>query len=121
MIAEIQMRQPDRETLAAAVAAHLAAGGIVHQLSHVERAPYRPISYNNRVDRKAKGRRKYEEEQQRLAEHAKSLADIGLTAPQAMRQMRKRWTGRAVITAPRLEQLAAKYGFVFACDTRGRP
>jgi uncharacterized protein YjiS (DUF1127 family) len=121
MIAEIQMRQPDREALAAAVAAHLAAGGIVHQLSHVERAPYRPISYNNRVDRKAKGRREFEEEERKLAEHAKSLADLGLTAAQAMRQMRKRWTGRAVVTGPRLEQIAAKYGFVFACDTRGRP
>lgn len=58
MIADIQMRQPDRETLAAAVAAHLAAGGIVHQLRHVERAPYRPISYNNRVDADASLRKK---------------------------------------------------------------
>lgn len=121
MIAEIQMRQPDRDAIAAAVAAHLAAGGTIHRISHCERAPHRPISYNNRVDRKSTGRREFEEEERKLAEHAKALADTGLTAAQAMRQMRKRWTGRAVINGPRLEQIAAKFGFSFYSDARGRP
>ena len=118
MISEIQLRQPDREALANAVAAHLAGGGRIQQLSHTERAPHRAISYNNRTDRKNKGRREFEEEERKLAEHAKSLADIGLTSAQAMCQMRKRWDGRAVITGPRLEQIAAKYGFAFDCDAR---
>lgn len=120
MIAEIQMRQPDREMLAAAVEAHLAAGGTIHQVTHTEHAPHRPISYNNRVDRKSKGRREFEEEERKLAEHAKALAETGLTAAQAMRQLRKRWNGRAVITGPRLEQIAAKFGFAFYADNRGR-
>ena len=120
MIAEIQMRQAAREELAAAVEAHLAAGGRIHRLSHTERAPHRPISYNNRTDRKTKGRRGFEEEERRLAEHAKSLADLGLTVEQVRRQMAKRWTGRAVIKGPRLEQIAAKYGFAFHATGRGR-
>ena len=120
MISEIQLRQPDREALANAVAAHLAGGGRIQQLSHTERAPHRAISYNNRVDRKTKGRREFEEEERKLAEHACALAHVGLTAAQAMRQLRQRWTGRAVITTPRLEQIAAKYGFAFDCDARGR-
>ena len=59
MNAEIQMRDAARADLAAAVEAHLAAGGTIHRLSHCERAPTRCISYNNRVDRKSAGRREY--------------------------------------------------------------
>lgn len=120
MITDIAMRQPDRDYLAQKMAEFQAAGGKIHRLSHAERAPHRPISYNNRTDRKNKGRREFEEEERKLAEHAKSLADIGLTSAQAMRQMRKRWDGRAVITGPRLEQIAAKFGFAFYADGRGR-
>lgn len=120
MIADIEARQADREMLADAIAQYQASGGTIHQLIHTERAPHRPISYNNRVDRKSKGRREFEEEERKLAEHAKALAETGLTAAQAMRQLRKRWTGRAVITGPRLEQIAAKYGFAFNATGRGR-
>lgn len=120
MIAEIQARQPDRDRIAEATAAHLAKGGQITKLSHVERAPDKVLAYNNRVDRKHKGRREFEAEERKIAEHARGLADIGVTANEAMRQMRLRWEGKAVITAPRLEQIAAKYGFVFAGDNRGR-
>lgn len=120
MIAEILIRQAYRDWLEVATAQFVADGGKVERLSHTERAPHRPISYNNRVDRKHAGRREFEEEERKLAEHAQALAATGLTSAQAMRQMRKRWTGRAVITGPRLEQIAAKYGFVFHADARGR-
>lgn len=121
MNAEIQMRQADREALAVAVEAHLAAGGTIHRLSHCERAPHKPISYNNRVDRKSAGRREYLELERMIAEHGRALAATGLTVELARRQMAKRWVGRAVLTAPRIEQIAAKYGFAFCSDARGRP
>lgn len=121
MNAEIQMRDAARADLAAAVEAHLAAGGTIQRLSHCERAPTRCISYNNRVDRKSAGRREYLELERMIAEHGRALAEIGLTVELARRQMAKRWAGRAVLTAPRIEQIAAKYGFAFCSDARGRP
>lgn len=117
----IAIRDQQRVELDSAVSQFLASGGAIQKLSHVERAPHRPISYNNRVDRKTKFRREYEELERKIAEHARAFAGIGATANQAMRQMQKRWEGQAVITAPKLEQIAAKYGFVFECDERGRP
>lgn len=124
MIADIEARQAarqaDREAIAAAVAAFQASGGKIHRLDHTERAPHRPISYNNRVDRKSAGRREYLELERIIAEHGKALADTGLTVEQARRQMAKRWKGRAVLTAPRIEQIAAKYGFAFHATGRGR-
>ena len=114
MISEIQLRQPDREALAAAVAQYQAGGGKIEQLSHVERAPYRPVSYNSRINTKTRDTAAFKEEERLLMEHAKALASVGLTSSQAMRQLRKRWTGRAVITTTRLELLAMAGRFQFA-------
>lgn len=114
MITDIKLRQPDREALAAAVAQFQAGGGKIEQLSHVERAPYRPVSYNNRITPKARDTAAFKEEERLLMEHAKALASVGLTSAQAMRQLRKRWTGRAVITTTRLELLAMAGRFQFA-------
>ena len=113
MITDIKLRQPDREALAAAVAQYQAGGGKIEQLSHIERAPYRPVSYNKRVSPKARDTA-FKEEERLLMEHAKALASVGLTSAQAMRQLRKRWTGRAVITTTRLELLAMAGRFQFA-------
>lgn len=120
MNAEIQMRDAARADLAAAVEAHLAAGGTIQRLSHCERAPTRCISYNNRVDRKSAGRREYLELERMIAEHGRALAATGLTVEQARRQMAKRWAGRAVLTAPRIEQIAARYGYAYQAKGEGK-
>lgn len=114
MITDINLRQSDREALAAAVAQYQASGGKIQQLSHVERAPHKPISYNGQIKPKARDTAAFKEEERLLMEHAKALASVGLTSSQAMRQLRKRWTGRAVITTTRLELLAMAGRFQFA-------
>jgi uncharacterized protein YjiS (DUF1127 family) len=112
----IQQKAPERNELAALMASFT---GRIQVLSHTERAPYKHTSYNvsqtanqARVEA-AKKRESAKELYRQMTEHARSLADIGLSSLAAARVMRERWRGQAAITMPVLEQIAAKGGFAF--------
>lgn len=115
---QIAIRDQQRAELERAVAEHLAAGGTIERLSHSERAPHRPISYNRSVTHKPSVRRQYQQMERKIAEHGRALAAVGLTVEQARRQMAQKWD--ASLTGPRLEQIAAKYGYAYQSTPRGR-
>lgn len=111
----IAAKEPERNELAALMASFT---GRVQMLSHTERAPYKHIGYNNqsanqaRVDA-ARKREAAKELDRQITEHARSLANIGLTGLEAGRVMRERWPNSA-LNIHKLEMIAVRGGFVFA-------
>lgn len=116
----IQQRQPDRDELRALTAQFIEAGKSITKLSHVERAPYTRISGETSFNRRHESRRAFFEAEQKIADHGRALAAIGLTSSQAMRQIRKANREARGINGPRLEQIAAKYGYHYNTTGRGR-
>lgn len=117
----IQHRQPEREELQALTEQFLQAGNTITKVSHIERAPYTRISGETPFNRRAESRREFFELERRIADHGRALASIGLTSSQAMRQIRRANRQIKGITGPRLEQIAAKYGYAYEGSLRGRP
>lgn len=112
-LAAIQLQAPLRAEIDQQIAQFLAAGGDIQRLSHIERAEYRPTSYNTSITRRRNVHAEFLELERKVAEHGRGLASTGLTVLEASRQLRQRWAGQMSITAPRAEQLAAKYGYVY--------
>lgn len=110
----IQALDPFRADIAAMTARFAAAGGSITVLSHIERAPDKPLAYNTSITRRHNARREYLALEQKIAEHGKALAATGLTSDEAARQLRQRWGIGARITAQKAEQIAAKYGYAYA-------
>lgn len=107
----IQRRDSMRAEISSAVSKFLAAGGCIHRLSHTERAPDGPISYNHRPPRR--DRREEQRIEQLVADHGRAYAAAGLGSLEATRRLRVKWLGRYVITQTRVEQLAALYGYAY--------
>lgn len=107
-----RMRDAEREQLAQLVSQHLSQGGRIDRLTHAERAPDRPISYNRTISSKVRIRRQHEEAERKLAEHGRALAAIGLTVVQARRQLNGKH--EIALSVPKLEQIAAKYGYAYS-------
>jgi hypothetical protein len=112
----IQQKAPERNELAALMASFT---GRVQILSHTERAPYKHTSYTvsqtanqARIDA-ANKREAAKELDRQIMEHARSLADLGLTGLEAGRVMRERWPNSA-LNIHKLEMIAVRGGFVFA-------
>lgn len=113
--AYIAAKDAARNELAALMASFT---GRILVVSHTERAPYERTSHrpcqaaNERRIKEAKKREAAKEKDRQIVEQAKALASEGLSTLQAGRIMRKSWPG-AGMSEPKLEQLAAKHGFVF--------
>lgn len=112
----IQRRDCVRAEINSAVSKFLAAGGRINRLSHTERAPARPISYNNRPPRL--DRREEQRIEQMVAEHGRAYAATGLGSLEATRRLREKWLARYVITQTRVEQLAALHGYAYRDNER---
>lgn len=110
----IAQRDALRAQLSAAVDQYLARGGRIMQLPGCMCAPLPPAKFNSRTPKTR--RREQEQLDAKIAEHGRALAAIGLTAEQALKQMRERWKGQR-LNIERIEQLAALHGYAFG---RGR-
>lgn len=113
-LAMIQLRDPLRDKLNAMTQRFAEQGGRITALSHVECAPYKPLAYNTSITRRHHARREFLELEQKIAEHGKALAAMGLTPDQAARKLRERWRSTPRITSLKAEQIAAKYGYAYA-------
>lgn len=120
-LANIQARDPQRAEHDQLIAEFLARGGQIQQLSHVEYAPIKPVTFNGSVTPHQQNRKEYLRIEREIAEHGRALALIGLSASEALRQLKARWKDRLNLTAPKLEQLAARFGYSYASTERGRP
>jgi lipid-binding SYLF domain-containing protein len=111
----IKQKEPARQELAGLMAAY---AGEVQVISSVDRAAItkkecnvRQSANQARIDA-ANKREAAKEKERQIVEHAKGLADMGLSTLQAGRVLRGRWPG-AGLSEPKLDQMAAKHGFVF--------
>ena len=120
-LANIQARDALRAEHDQLIEQYLAQGGQIERLAHVERAPIRQAVWNGGITPNAENRREFLELERQIAEHGRALAATGLTVEQAVRQLRKRWGNRTTISAPKAEQIAARFGYAYASDARGRP
>lgn len=116
----IQARDPLRAEHDQLIADFLARGGQIEQLAHVERAPIRQAVWNGGITHNAENRRAFLELEKQIAEHGRALAATGLTVEQAVRQLRRRWGSQVTISAPKAEQIAARYGYAYPVTGRGR-
>lgn len=120
-LANIQARDKQRAQHDQLIAEFLAQGGAIQVLEHVERAPIKQPVWNGGVTQNTDSRLEFLRLERQIAEHGRALADIGLTAEQALKQMKKRWQNRCVLSVPKIEQLAARFGYAFSIVGRGRP
>ena len=117
----IQARDKVRAQHDKLIAEFLSQGGEIQVLEHIERAPVRQAEWNYAVTPNENNRKEFLRMERQIAEHGRALADIGLTAEQALKQMKKRWNGQCVLSLPKIEQLAARFGYAFSIIGRGRP
>lgn len=116
----IRAKDAQRADLYAQVAHHLAQGGRIQQLSVFEHTPPKPYSYNTSITRRRNTRREYLKLEAQIAAHGKALAETGLTAEQAVRQLNKRWGDKTRFNCEKATQLAARHGYAYR-ESRGRP
>lgn len=111
-LANIQARDKDRLTHDRLTAEFLARGGEIQVLPHVERQPIKQAVWNGGLTTHSENRKEFLRIEREIAEHGRALALIGLNVNEALRQIKKRW--KVAMTAPKLEQLACRFGFAFA-------
>lgn len=120
-LSNIQVRDKDRARHEKMIAEFLASGG---QIQVIEKPVHRPEVqgvWNGGITPKTDHRREYEELERQIAEHGRALAATGLTAEQALRQLKKKWGERCVLNKPKIEQLGARFGYYYPDSGRGRP
>lgn len=117
----IQARDKYRSEHDRLIAEFLAGGGEIQVLEHIERAPIRQAEWNYTITPNENNRKEFLRMERQIAEHGRALSDIGMTAEQALKQMKKRWNGQCVLSLPKIEQLAARFGYAFSIIGRGRP
>lgn len=120
-LANIQARDSQRAEHEQLIADFLARGGRIQTLEHIERAPIKPVTFNGSVTPHQQNRKEFLRVEREIAEHGRALALIGCTAEEALRQLKKRWKAHVNLTAPKLECLAARFGYAYASTERGRP
>lgn len=119
-LSNIQARDKDRARHEEMVAEFLAQGG---QIQVIDKPVIRPEVqgvWNGGITPKTDNRREFEELERAIAEHGRALAETGLTAEQALRQLKKKWGGRCSLSKPKIEQLGARYGYYYPDSGRGR-
>lgn len=119
-LSNIQARDPQRAEHERLMAEFLARGGEVTVLSHVERAPLKPVTFNGSVTPHQQNRKEYLRIERQIAEEGRELAIQGHSVEEALRQMKKKWKAHLNLTAPKLECLAARFGYAYSSTGRGR-
>ncbi len=120
----IEIRDPLRAELHELQQAFIAAGGRINVLSHCERAPARPITYNNKAVSKVAAR---SDSVKREAETARLMRDLLVVTsgsgskPRSVVEMRGVLRHHGVhLSAPAIEQLAAKHSIRLRNEIRER-
>jgi hypothetical protein len=113
-LSSIQARDPLREEHDSLIEEFLAKGGEIKQVGRIERPPPKQEAWNTTITSHPERRRAFLELEEKIAAHGKALASTGLTAEQAVRQLRKRWGSQCTISLAKVEQLAARYGYYYS-------
>lgn len=120
-MSSIQAKDKDRKAYDRLIAEFLARGGEIQVLPHIERQPIKQAVWNGGLTTHSENRKEFLRVEREIAEHGRALALIGCTVEEALRQLKKKWKAHLNLTAPKLEQLGARFGYVYASTERGRP
>lgn len=120
-LSNIQARDKDRARHEKMIAEFLARGGEIQVIDKPVIRPEIQGVWNGGITPKTDHRREFEEMERAIADEGRALAAKGMTADQALKLLKKTFGGKAVLNKPKVEQIAARYGYFYPDSGRGRP